>query len=635
MSDGENIKVGNSNVVGMDLGTTYSAIANVKNGRPEIIFNEDGDRTTPSVVYIPSDGQEPVLVGVNAERQEPIFPERVIRMVKRKMGTGEKIEINGKYFTPELISSHIISSLVRSAEKRMGNKIKAMVITVPAYFGDIERKATENAVKIAGYEPLKIINEPTAAALAYGFDKEADQTILVYDLGGGTFDVSILKISSGLFEVLSTAGDRMLGGYEFDEVIVNYLLSNFEKKNGIKLESFGNDQDRRISMQRIREEAKSAKHRLSHEIRTSINIPFICHSTDSTGKMIPLHLVDEITLSIFREKTKELMLKTKEKVYDALKTAKLKKEDISKILLVGGSTRMPMVEELISDIFGKSKINRSVNPDEVVAEGAAIQASIMTGDVKDILLLDTTPLSLGIETEGGMFQTIISRNTTIPVSKKERFSTAVDNQDTVTIKVYEGGRAKSFDNKLLGEFNLTGIEKAARGFPKIDVEFHVDSSGKLSVSARDAKTGASHSIDIESINLSDEEIEKMKKDIELNKEVDEKLKKDSELLNTANSYLYSFEEQEKKFKESGISPEDENYKRFLELNNKLRKAVEEKDYISLKEQIDNISEMMKVANQLSEESKKKEGNSGSNSEDNEKKGEEEGAFDYPKDDESN
>ncbi|PIN76569.1 molecular chaperone DnaK [Candidatus Woesearchaeota archaeon CG10_big_fil_rev_8_21_14_0_10_36_11] len=522
--------------IGIDLGTTFSAMAIMEAGKPTIISNAEGTRTTPSIVHIKGDE---VIVGQVARNQAIVDPSHTVRSIKRKMGTNEKIEIGGKEYTPEQISAMILQKMKNDAEAYLGQPVKNAVVTVPAYFNDAQRQATKNAGEIAGLNVLRIVNEPTAAALAYGLDKvDVNQTVLVFDFGGGTFDVSVLELGEGIFEVKSTSGDNMLGGDDIDDLIINYLASNFKKSTGINLQ---NDP---TAMQRLKESAEKAKIELSSKTKVEISIPFI--TADQNG---PKHINEDLTRAKFEELIADVLKRLEGPVKTSLKDAGLTVDKIHKVIFVGGSTRIPAVQELVKRIVGKDG-DKSVNPDEAVALGAAIQAGIIAGDVKDILLLDVTPLSLGIETLGGVFTQLIERNTTIPTKKSQVFSTAADNQTAVTIRVAQGERPMFADNKHLGQFDLMGIPPAPRGVPQIEVTFDIDANGILHVSAQDKGTGKEQKIKITgSSNLNKDDVERMKEDAKKYAAEDEKKKAKIDAENNADAVIFQTKNVLEEFKD--------------------------------------------------------------------------------------
>lgn len=551
-----------SKIIGIDLGTTNSCVAVMEGGEPVVIPNPEGNRTTPSVVAFSKNGER--LVGQIAKRQAVTNPDHTVISIKRDMGTDKKVSIEGDNFTPQEISAMILQKLKTDAENYLGQKVTEAVITVPAYFSDSQRQATKDAGKIAGLNVLRIINEPTAAALAYGMDKEdTDQKIMVYDLGGGTFDVSILDIGDGVFEVLATSGNNKLGGDDFDQKIIDFLVAEFKKEQGIDLAAD------KMAMQRLKEAAEKAKIELSGVGQTNINLPFI--TADATG---PKHLDITLTRAKFDELTRDLVEATTGPVNQALKDAGLSADKIDQVLLVGGSTRIPAVQEAVKRITGKEP-NKGINPDECVAIGAAIQGGVLSGDVKDLVLLDVTPLSLGIETYGGVFTKLIERNTTIPTKKSQVFSTAADGQTSVEVHVLQGEREMAAYNKTLGRFQLTGIPAAPRGIPQIEVTFDIDANGIVHVSAKDMATGNEQNVSITaSTNLSEEDIQKAVKDAEAHASEDKKKKEEVEVRNNAESLVYSSQKTlddlgdkisgEEKAK---VEAEIENVKKALETNN--------------------------------------------------------------------
>ena len=563
-----------SKIIGIDLGTTNSCVAIMEGGNVTIIPNSEGARTTPSVVNIKDNGE--VVVGEIAKRQAVTNPTSTVSSIKTHMGSDYKVEIFGKKYTPQEISAKILQKLKKDAEAYLGEEVKEAVITVPAYFTDSQRQATKDAGTIAGLDVKRIINEPTAAALAYGLEKKKEEKVLVFDLGGGTFDVSVLEISDGVIEVISTAGNNHLGGDNFDDEIIKWLVAEFKKENGIDL---SND---KMAYQRLKDAAEKAKKELSTLMETSISLPFI--TMDATG---PKHLEMKLTRAKFNDLTRHLVEATQGPTKTALQDANLNASQIDEILLVGGSTRIPAVQEWVENFFGK-KPNKGINPDEVVAAGAAIQGGVLMGDVKDILLLDVTPLSLGIETAGGVFTKMIEKNTTIPVKKSDVYSTYADNQTAVTIKVFQGERARAIDNHSLGNFNLEGIPAAPRGVPQIEVTFDIDANGIVHVSAKDLGTGKENNVTISgSSNLSKADIERMTKEAEANAEEDKKFQELVEARNKADQLISATE---KTLKENPDKVSEGDKKNIEDAIEELKKAKDGDDRGAIEAAIEKLSQ---------------------------------------------
>ena len=578
--------------IGIDLGTTNSVVAVMEGGKPTVIANSEGSRTTPSIVGFSKTGER--LVGQLAKRQAILNPDKTVISIKRHMGEDYKINIDGKDYTPQEISAMILRKLADDASSYLGEKVTSAVITVPAYFNDAQRQATKDAGKIAGLDVLRIVNEPTAAALAYGLEKEKSEKVLVFDLGGGTFDVSILEIGDGVHEVLSTSGDTHLGGDDFDQKVMDWICEEFKKQEGIDLK---NDKQ---AMQRVKEAAEKAKCELSSVVETNINLPFI--TADANG---PKHLDLSLTRAKFEDLCYDLLERCKKPVEQAIKDAGISKSEIDEVVLVGGSTRIPAVQQLVKEYTGKEP-NQSVNPDEVVAVGAAVQAGVLAGEVKDIVLLDVTPLTLGIETLGGVMTPLVPRNTTIPVSKSQVFSTAENNQTAVDIHVLQGERPMASDNKSLGMFRLDGIPPAMRGLPQIEVTFDIDANGIVNVSAKDKATNKEQKITItNSSNLSEQDIDKMVKEAEANAAEDKKKKEDAEVKNNASGLIGSADRIVKDF-EGKIDPADES--KLKEQKEALQKALDEnKSADELKKLSDELQQTMFSISQKAYEKVQKEG----------------------------